>query len=446
MKDREQMLRHQNVGSLLLKLSIPATIGMVVNALYNIVDTIFIGRGVNELAIGGLTVAFPVQMLIMAVAQMIGIGAASAISRSLGEGNAEKADTYAGNSYVLIFIISTILTIIGLLFLDPILRLFGASDTLLPYARDYMRVILIGSILFSFTVSSNNIVRAEGNAKVSMLVMIIGTGMNIILDPIFIFGFKMGISGAAIATILSQTISFIFLIFYMFSGKSMIKLGLHHLKLRSDYVVEILTIGFPSFIRQVSGSVIAIFLNNSIVHFGGDIALSAFGVINRIIMFIFMPMFGLVQGLQPIVGFNYGAKLFPRVKETIRVSIRSLVIYCVSGTLIILLFIQAIFHLFTPNPEVIAIGTFAMRIMILGIPVVGIQIISSSVFQSIGKAKPALLLSFLRQIILFLPFMLIFPHLFNLGLLGIWLAYPASDILSTLISAIMLKKEVQHMS
>ncbi|MGB3366023.1 MAG: MATE family efflux transporter [Acidaminobacteraceae bacterium] len=446
MSDRNKMLGEEKISSLLWKLSLPATIGMLVNALYNVVDTIFIGYGVGPLAIGGLTIAFPIQMLIMALAQMIGIGAASAISRSLGAGDKEKADYYAGNSYSLIIILSIIFVGIGVTFLDPLLRLFGASDTLLPYAREYMSVIFYGSIFFSFSVSSNNLIRAEGNAKVAMLTMLIGTIINIILDPIFIFGFDMGIRGAALATILSQFITFIYVIRYMYSGKSMLNLRLHHLTPKYEYIREIITVGAPAFVRQVGGSFLAIILNNSLVFFGGDLAIAAYGVINRVILFIFMPMFGVVQGLQPIAGFNYGAKKFTRVNEVIRLSIKILVIYATIGSVIAFLFPETIFRIFTNDAEVISIGASALKIIVLGLPFVGIQIVSSSIYQSLGKAKPAMFLSLLRQIIIFIPLVLILPHIGNLGIVGIWITYPISDILSTAISGVMIKREMKSFS
>lgn len=446
MNDRNQMLGEEKIPSLLWKLSLPATIGMLVNALYNVVDTIFIGYGVGPLAIGGLTIAFPIQMLIMALAQMIGIGAASAISRSLGAGDKEKADYYAGNSYSLIIILSIIFVGIGVTFLDPLLKLFGASDTLLPYAREYMSVIFYGSIFFSFSVSSNSLIRAEGNAKVAMFTMLIGTIINIILDPIFIFVFDMGIRGAALATIVSQFITFIYVIRYMYSGKSMLNLKPHHLALKRNYIKDIITVGAPAFVRQVGGSFLAIILNNSLVFYGGDLAIAAYGIINRVIMFIFMPMFGVVQGLQPIAGFNYGAKKFSRVNEVIKLSIKALVIYATIGSAVAFSFPEIVFKIFTNDAEVIGIGSSALKIIVIGLPVVGIQIVSSSIYQSLGKAKPAMFLSMLRQIILFTPLVLILPRIGGLGIVGIWLTYPLSDILSTIISGIMIKREMKNFS
>lgn len=439
-KDRQQMLANAPIGKLLLKLSVPATLAMIVNALYNIVDAIYIGQGVGFLGMAGLTVAFPIQMFILAVGQMVGIGGGALASISLGEGDSEKADNVAGNAYVLIVILGVMIMLFGSLFLDPILKLFGASADVLPYARDYMSVIFYGAVFFSFSVVGNNIVRSEGNAMVAMISMMIGAGLNIVLDPIFIFVLDMGIRGAAIATIISQFVSFIYLLVYMYSGKSIFAIKPHHLRPHVAYMSEILQLGFPAFSRQVGGSILAIFLNNSIVQYGGDIALSAFGAINRIISFLFMPMFGVLQGFQPIAGFNYGAKRFDRVRESIRIAQIVLIAMSSFGWLIAQLFPDLIMRLFTPEPEVIAIGVKALRIIISAIPFVSIQIMSASVYQALGMPKPALLLSLLRQFILFIPLMYIIPAVTGLGLTGVWLTFPAADIISTVVSIFMLLK------
>ncbi|HBY56654.1 MAG TPA: MATE family efflux transporter, partial [Candidatus Atribacteria bacterium] len=427
-------------------LSVPATIGMMVNALYNLVDTIFVGRGVGALAIGGLTIAFPIQMVIMAFAQMIGIGAASAISRSLGAKDIEKADYVAGNSFLCIIVTSLIIATIGLIFTEPLLRFFGSTETILPYAKDYITIILWGSVFSSFAMSSNNLIRAEGNAKVAMATMLIGAILNIILDPIFIFVFKMGVKGAALATVISKFVSFIYILIYLYSGKSSLKVKLRHLKPKMHIVIEILTVGFAAFARQVTGSVVAIVVNNSLRFFGGDMALIIVGILHRVTMFVFMPLFGVVQGMQPIVGFNYGAKNLDRVKETIKLSLIITTAIATFGWLIIELFPFIVISMFTREPEIIEKGSTIMRIVISVIPVIGIQIVGAALFQSLGKAVPSLILSLLRQVLLFIPLVIILPRILRLGLLGIWIAYPAADILSVVLTILFLKGELKKMN
>ncbi|EOD01496.1 MATE family efflux transporter [Caldisalinibacter kiritimatiensis] len=444
MNQRSYMLENEKISKLLLKLSLPATIGMIVNALYNIIDTIFIGKGVGALAIGGLTIAFPIQMVIMAFALMIGIGAASAVSRSLGAKDVEKADYIAGNAFLAIFILSALTVVLGYIYLEPMLRLFGATDTLLPYAKDYMSIILMGNIFFSFVMAANNLVRAEGNAKDSMNIMLIGTGLNIVLDPIFIFGFKLGIKGAALATILSQFISFIYIINYLYGGKSSLKVKLHHLKPKFDILKEIFTVGFASFARNMAGSILAIVVNNSLRIYGGDIAISILGIVNRVIMFLYLPLFGVVQGMQPIVGFNYGAKKYDRVKEVVKMSILTTVVLATFGFLVGELFPGFILKLFSNENEIITEGILVLRIIISMSPIIGVQIIGAALFQALGKALPSLILTLLRQVILLIPLIIILPKIMDNSILGVWLSYPISDLLSTIVTVVLLKKEMDN--
>lgn len=445
MEQKHNHLDTTDIPKLLLKLSVPATIGMIVNALYNLVDTIFIGQGVGADAIGGLAIAFPIQMVLMSISLMVGIGGASAISRSLGERNVEKANSIVGNAYVLCIILSSICVAIGYAKTDELLYLFGATDTLLTYAREYIRIIFIGSIPFSFVMTSNNIIRSEGNAKESMAIMIIGTGLNIILDPLFIFGFKMGIAGAAYATIISQFASFIYVLHYLRSGKSYLKVQPHHFIPHGAMQVEILKIGTPAFIRQIGGSFLAMFLNNALGTYGGDIAITSYGIINRLIMFIFMPMFGIVQAVQPIAGYNYGAKRYQQIKDVVKISIRLLLIYATTGWLILLVSSSKVGYIFTQDPKVVSAVALQLKYVTMMLPIVGIQIISGTVFQAFGKALPAMLLSLLRQIILLIPMLLIFPSVLGLGLMGIFIAFPISDFVSTLISGILLGREMKHL-
>ena len=443
MTDKSYKLENEKMSKLLMNLSLPATIAMIVNALYNITDTIFIGRGIGYLGIGGLTIAFPVQMLIMAIAQMVGIGAASIISRSLGAKDIEKADHVAGNSFLSVGILGVSMCVLGLVFIDPLLRIFGATDTLLPYAKEYLQVILIGSIYFPFAVSTNNLIRAEGNAKVAMFSMLIGTILNIILDYIFIFPLNMGIRGAALATILSQLVSVVYILVYIYGGHSSLKVKLHHLKPEWKILREIMAIGFPSFARQASGSVIAIILNNSLAFYGGDLAISIYGIVNRVTMFLFMPLFGVVQGMQPIAGFNYGAKRFDRVKEVVKLSIIVTTIFATVGTFIGELFPGFIIGVFDDDPELIKNGAFALRLIISMIPIIGVQIIGAALFQSLGKAIPSLLLTLSRQVLLLIPLVLILPRVFGLGLLGIWISVPIADFFATIITIFLLKREMK---
>ncbi len=456
---RSTRLGEDKIGSLLLSLSLPATIAMIVNGLYNLVDTIFIGQGVGDLAIGGLAIAFPVQMLIMGFAQMVGIGAASAISRNLGAGNVERADKVAGNAYTSIFILSLLFAIFGLSFTRELMYVFGATEELLPYASDYIRIIFWGSVFFSFAMMSNSIIRAEGNARAAMTTMLLGAITNILLDPIFIFdkinipytnlyipGFDLGIKGAALATIIGQFLSFLYVLWYLYSGKSSLKLGMHHLKLDFSIVREIFSIGFSAFARSSTGSIFAIVVNNSLRIYGGNMAITIFGIINRVLMFLLMPLIGVVQGMQPIAGYNYGAKQIDRVKEVLKLSIFVSSGIAVFGWIVGQVFPHYIIRAFTDNVNIVKDGAFVFRIIIAMIPFVGIQFVGATLFQAIGKATPSLILSMLRQFIVLTPLILILPRLFNLNLLGIWLAFPLADIIALIVTLILLKSEMNKIN
>ena len=305
-----------------------------------------------------------------------------------------------------------------------------------------MNIILMGSIFLTISMVSNNVIRAEGNAKTAMVSMIIGTGFNIILDPIFIEVLGFGIKGAAMATVLGQIFAFLYVTNYFYRGKSNFKIMPHHLKPNFEYLKEIFTVGFPTFMRQIAGSILAIVVNNSLGFYGGNLAISVYGIINRVMMFILMPMFGIVQGFQPIASFNYGAENFKRVIEVLKVAIKSLIIYSTIGILIIQLFPGLIIRMFNSDAELISLGKAAIRMVTIMLPLVGIQIIAGSLFQAIGKARPALVISMSRQTLFLIPLVLILPKLFNLGLMGIYMAFPIADVLAILLSLYLLKREI----
>ncbi len=434
----------KKISSLLAKLAIPATIGIISATLYNVVDTIFIGRGVGTLAIAALGIVFPMWMIVMALAQLIGMGSASVLSRCLGKKDYERANTITGNSFLLVFILGIISTTVILSFLDPILILFGATENILPFARDYLFITSFGFIYFPFIVASNNLIRSEGNAKTSMSIMIVATGLNIILDPIFIFALNMGIKGAAYATVISQFIGFMYVIYYFASGKSSLKVRLRHFRLNFPIVKETFSLGFASFIRQASFSILTIIINNSLRALGGDLSIAVFSIINRIVMFITMPMFGIVGGAQPIIAFNYGAKKFDRVRQSVKLSVIVSTIIGVVFFLLIMIFPSGTIGIFSKDKSLVQMGIFPIRMIILLYPFIGFQTIGASFFQSIGKAMPSILLSMSRQVFFLIPLVLILPIF--LGITGIWVAFPIADLLAIILTAVFLKKELDRIN
>jgi len=437
-------LENKRIGPLLAKLSIPTTIGMLVNSLYNIVDTIFIGKGVGTLAIAAIGIVFPIQMIIMALAQLIGLGSASIISRNLGKKEYERAGLVAGNSFIAITVLGIIISVVVFMFMNPILRLFGATENILPYARDYLFIVAFGFVFFPFLVSTNNLIRAEGDAKNSMIILLLATVSNIILDPIFIFVFKLGIKGAAYATIIAQFIGFTYAILYYLRKKSSIPIKIHHFRLKFSVIKEMISLGFASFIRQVSASFLIVLVNNSLRVYGGDVAIAAYSVVNRIVMFVTMPLFGIVAGVQPMIGYNYGAMRMSRVKKSLKVSVLSTVVIGLFFSILFLVFPTPIISLFSNDPELISSGAFPLRMIILLFSMIGFQFIGAGFFQSIGKARPSIILSLTRQVLYLLPLILLLPLLW--GVNGIWIAFPIADLLAIITTGIFLYREIKKIN
>ena len=439
----DSILGKEKIWKLLLKLSIPATIGMMVNAIYNLVDAIYIARGVGTNAIGGLALAFPVQMLIMAFGGLLGMGAASVISRNLGSGNRDRAATAVGNTLVLSTLLGTVVAVIGLIFLDPLIYLLGASEVLHVFAKDYLSIILIGGIFMTVAMVASMLVRSEGQAKVAMRIMIFGAGLNIILDPIFIFVFKLGIAGAAWATTISQFASFLYVIFFYLRKGSSISFKAASFIPQWSVLKEILALGIPAFIRQGGMSILMVIVNNTLGSYGGDIFISAYGVINRMIMFILMPIFGILQGFQPIAGYNYGARNPERVKTTVKLSMLTLAAFGALSALVLSVFPGFFVSLFTPDENLIKVARGFLRIIVLMFPLIGVQFIGAGFFQTIGKPIPSLILGMSRQYLLLIPLVIILPKFF--GINGVMASFPVADFLSTVITVSWLIREMKKL-
>ena len=437
MNKNQSILSDDNVGRLLVKLSTPAMIGMIVMSMYNVVDTIFVGRGVGTLGIAGVAVVFPIQMIVGAIGQLFGIGGASLLSRSLGEGNIARADKTLNNVFNMVIIVGVTIAVIGYAQMSNLLALFGATDEIMPYARDYM-VFIIGGLAFqSLSMALNNIVRAEGHAKVAMYSMVIPAVTNIILDAVFIFGFDMGISGAALATLISYIIGSVVLISFFFTGKSVLTV---YFKLDFDRKIlyEIFTIGVSSFIRQTAMSLLVIIINNKLALYGGNIAIAVYGVVMKLVMLIFTPILGIAQGLQPIVGFNYGAGNMAKMKKSLKLAVIYATVLALAGTLVIMIFPSVFIRLFSDDPELIEQTKTALRFLLITFPTVGFQIVGTTLFQATGKASQTLLLSMSRQILFLIPLMLFLPDYF--ALTGVWVSFPIADSLAALLTLYMVLK------
>lgn len=442
--DRSKRLGERSIPLLLLTFSAPAIVGMLAQALYNVVDRIFVGQAVGPMGIAGTTVAFPFMLVVMAFGMLIGFGAAALISIRLGQQDRQDAERVLGNAAVLLVGVSVLLTVVGLTLLSPLLRLFGSSDQILPYARDYLQIIVLGSILQTVGFGLNAVIRGEGNPRIAMCTMLIGAMINTILDPIFLFGFGWGMRGAAAATVTAQGVSALWVISYFLRRRSLVRFHVRNLRLRGSTCASIVAVGSPMFTMQIAASVLNAILNNQLRVFGGDLAISVMGIIYAVLLFIAMPVFGINQGAQPIIGYNYGARRFSRVKKALLTAILAATGITSTGFLVVMLFPSQVIWLFSrEDATLVRLGTHAIRICLMMLPIVGFQIVSSSYFQAVGKPKHAMLLGLSRQVLLLIPAVLILPHLF--GLDGVWVAIPTADLGSSVLTGIWLVLELRHL-
>ncbi|APC79773.1 MATE family efflux transporter [Clostridium botulinum] len=438
-----EMMEKESISKVLLKLSVPAIIAMLINAIYNIVDTMFVGMLNNTSAIAAVSIVYPLFMFIGAIGVMFGAGGASYLSRLLGEKKKEEADRTLTSTIVIGCIFSLIFTVICIIFLEQFLLMYGATETTMPYAKEYGYTIVAGSIFTIGTAIMSNTIRAEGNSKYSMIATCIGGVINIILDPIFMFKFGMGIKGAAVATVISQLVSFIFLLRYYYSKKSYIKLGIKFFKPNFNMFFEILKIGIPIFVTQVLASFALGFMNLGAKPYG-DAAVAAMGIVFRVMSIGFYIVFGIGQGFQPVAGYNYGAKNFTRLKEAVKLSIKWSVVSGIVISILFIVFAEGCMLIFTRDREVINIGIKAFRAASLLFPLFGYVNTYAVLYQALGKALGAFILSISRQGIFYIPLMYILPKF--MGLAGVIFCQTAADglaFIETFIMAIWLNKSLK---
>ena len=435
-ENNPHILGEAPIGKLLVEYSIPAIIGMTLTSLYNIIDSIFIGHGVGALAISGLAITFPLMNLLVAFCTLVGVGGATLSSIRLGQKDKKGAEDILGNVAILCVINAIFYGGLAFIFLEPILFFFGASEATLPYARDFMQVILLGSPISYVMIGLNNIMRATGYPKKAMLSSMLTVGCNIILAPIFIFVLNWGIRGAALATICSQFIGMLWVLYHFYSPKTYIRFQRHSMRLKQHIIANIFAIGMSPFVMNVCACCIVIFINNRLLNYGGDMAIGAFGILNRIQMLFVMIVMGITMGMQPITGYNYGAQHFDRVKRTLKLGITAGCIITTLGFIIGELFPGIFVGMFTDNHELTDEATLALRIGILSFPVVGAQIVITQFFQSIGKARISIFLSLSRQLLFLLPGLAFLPPFYRVE--GVWFSMPLSDALAFAVAALML--------
>lgn len=431
------------VSRLLWQYSLPAVTGMVVTSLYNVIDRIFIGRGVGADAIAGLAITFPVMNLSTAIGVLVGAGAAARVSIMLGANDRENAERVLGNSLVLLIVNASVyITLIGL-FLEPILKAFGASETSLPYAYDFLSWLLPGMLVMNLAFSLNNVMRASGYPVRAMYTMFIGTLFNLILAPLFIFGLEWGIKGAAIATDISMTISAVFVFAHFFRRDSTVRFRRGIYRLRWPIVLGIVSIGAAPSVVNAAGSAINIIVNTSLFRYGGDSAVAAAGIFTTVTSLVVMVVIGICQGMQPIIGYNYGAGRLDRLKRTFWLASGVATVMCTLGFLSGTLMPNWIAKAFTVDDKLIAVTSSALKTAMVMFWCVGFQVVSTTFFQSIGKAGKSIFLSLTRQVLFLIPFLLLFPTEF--GLDGIWMSFPASDLCATVVTGLMVFWQLSHL-
>ncbi|TXD48415.1 MATE family efflux transporter [Polaribacter sp. IC073] len=432
----------EKISKLLVKQAVPATIGILVMSLNMIVDTIFVGQWIGVLAIAAITVVLPIAFLISSIGMGIGIGGSSIISRALGANNPEKAFLSFGNQISLTVILAIIFVIIGNIFSVPILNLFGAKGDILPIASEYFNVIIYGVPFLAFAMMGNPTIRAEGKPKYAMYAMMVPAVLNVLLDILFIKYFNWGMYGAGLATSISYASCGLYILYFFLSSKSELKIIPKNFKLDFKIVKEITQIGGVSVVRQGAISILMIVLNYSLFTYGGEISIAVFGIINRVMMFALSPILGISQGFLPVAGFNIGAEKNDRVKETIK---KSIYFGSIIGTLIfiaIATFKEEIIWIFTNDATLLENTPDAMLIVFLVTPVVTMQLVGAAYFQAAGKVMPALFLTLLKQGIFLIPLAYFLPIYF--GINGVWWSFPIADVLSTIITVLVLRREVNR--
>ncbi len=431
----------EKISKLLRQYAVPAIIAMTASSLYNMVDSIFIGHGVGKYAIAGLALTFPMMNLGAAFGALVGVGASATISMLLGQKNYEMAQKVLGNVVTLNVIIGIIYTIVFLIFLDPILYFFGASENTIGYARDFMEIILLGNIITHMYLGLNSVMRSAGLPKKAMLATIFTVIINIILAPIFIYLFGWGIRGAALATVIAQTMALAWIV-RIFSNKSMVihfKRGTY--KLKRKIVQDVISIGMSPFFMNTAACLIVILINQGLQRHGGDMAIGAYGIVNRISFVFVMIVMGLNQGMQPIAGYNFGARQFDRVAGVLKLTILSATVIMTIGFIVAELFPRQLVMVFTTDEELIQQSINGMRIVFMMFPIIGFQMVTSNFFQSVGMAGKAIFLSLTRQLLFLLPCLLILPHFFQTN--GIWMSMPAADALASIVSFFMLYSQIK---
>lgn len=429
----------KRINSLIKEYAVPGIIAMTASSLYNMVDSIFIGHipGAGALAISGLAVTFPLMNISAALGTLVGVGAATMISVLLGQRNYESANKVLSNEITLNVIVGIAFTLLSMFFMDPILTFFGASENTLPYAREYMTVIALGNIITHLYFGLNSVIRSSGNPKLAMRLTLFTVTSNAILDPILIFWAGMGIKGAAIATIVCQMMALSYSMRYFMDGSKLLHLPKNPFRLDLRIAKDSLTIGMGPFLMNLASCVVVLFINQQLLKYGGDLAIGSYGIVNRISFLFGMIVMGFNQGMQPIAGYNYGARLYSRVREVYRKTAIWATIVCIIGFFVSEIIPGPAVSLFTNDPELKALATKGLRTMNIIFPIVGFQMVTSNLFQCLGMVQKSILMSLSRQLLFLVPCIYVLPDIMN-SEIGVWLSFPLSDAAAAILAAVLI--------
>ncbi|HDF3870342.1 TPA: MATE family efflux transporter, partial [Clostridioides difficile] len=437
MENSSTNLGNESVGKLLFKLATPAIIAQIVNVLYNIVDRIFIGRMENgEVAMAGVGVAFPIIIIIMACSYLIGMGGGPLAAIKMGEQNNDEAEKIMSNSFSVLVILAILLTIGFKIGKEPLLWIFGASESTIGYSMDYLNIYLMGTVFVQISMGMNTFINTQGFATTGMMTVAIGALINIILDPIFIFGFNMGVKGAALATIIAQGVSAIWVLMFLFGKKSILKIKKKYMIPKASIVLPVLGLGISPFIMQSTESLVLISLNSKLQMYGGDLAVGSMAIMSSIMQILMLPNMGVTQGAQPIISYNYGSGQLDRVKKTFKLCLLSCLTYSTILWLLLMIFPTFFVSIFNKNPQLLSMTSWSIKIYFAGAFMFGIQIACQQTFLALGKATISLVLALLRKIVLLIPLIFILPTFFNEKLFAVILAEPVADITAATITAI----------
>ena len=440
-KNRSASLGEEPISKLLIKQSVPASIGILVMSLNILVDTIFVGNWIGSIAIAAINVVLPVSFFIAALGMAIGIGGSSIISRALGANDKEKALKTFGNQITVTILVTVIMVIIGLTFANELIPAFGGKGDIFEPAKIYYKIVLYGVPVLALSMMGNNVIRAEGKPKVAMIAMIIPSVGNLLLDYVLINLLDMGMAGAAWASTGSYVLCFLYILWFFLSDQSELRISLSHFGLNTAILKEMSALGFVTLARQAVVSLTYLLMNNILFNLGGESSVTMYGIIGRMLMFALFPVLGVTQGFLPIAGYNYGAHKYTRVRESINKAIKYAGLLALVIFALIMTFPEAIVSVFTQDEIILSETPSAMRWVFAAIPIIAIQLIGSAYFQAIGKATPALLLTLTRQGFFFIPLILILPTYF--GELGVWISFPIADFLSTVVTGYFLNREVR---